>query len=76
MANEEKSVDNPWQEDCDQAIEFITCYGLTAEQVAYKFKRKEIGYLCEYLGLPYDSSRVELESARMLLVKLKDFDYE
>lgn len=76
MANENKSVESPWQEDCELALEFIICYDLTAEQVAYKFKRTEIGYICEYLGLPYDPKRKELESAKMLLQSLKGVTYE
>jgi len=72
----DKVVGDPWDEECESALNFIICYGLTAEQIAYKFKRKEIGYICEYLGLPYDQSRKELDSARMLLNVLKDVDYE
>jgi len=74
MANENKDVGNPWQDDCELSLKFILKYKLSAEQVAYKFKRTEIGYLCQYLGLPYDQARKEIESARMLLSALKDID--
>lgn len=53
----------PFDDCLDEHIKFIKQYRLGPNELAYKYKKTDLGEICAYLGLNYIKGEKELESA-------------
>jgi hypothetical protein len=59
-----------YNKEYDDIICFIKEYKLNVDEVVYRFSRKEINQVCNYLGLRAIEGELEPQAANRLIVRI------